>query len=263
MIRRFIRYLKLVIEARRKRVVSALVYPAVLVGALDRDDRRDGDLRHAAVRRSSTTSSTSSCRCSRASSLGVSLVPARQRGRASSVGIVGVAIVALRRWAARRRGGWRSTAPSSGSRSSGRCSTASRSRSSAARSRPCSPAACRWCPRSRSRPARWATPTCARKLEPAVAAGARGQALPRGARQERRRHRPRDRHGQGRRGDRLARRHAHRASPTSSTRRSRPGCSASSRCVEPLMLVVMGVHRRDAPDLDLPADVLGHGQSIR
>ncbi len=47
-IRRFIRYMKLVLDARR-RVVSALVYPAVLVVPVDRHDRHHGDLRGAQV----------------------------------------------------------------------------------------------------------------------------------------------------------------------------------------------------------------------
>ncbi len=60
-IRRFIRYMKLVLDARR-RVFSALIYPAVLVCLSIVHDRRHDDLRGAPASWASSPSSTPTCR---------------------------------------------------------------------------------------------------------------------------------------------------------------------------------------------------------
>ena len=77
------------------------------------------------------------------------------------IGLVG-AVFALRSWGRTEPGRLAlDRLEAAHARSWGRCCTASRCRNSAGRWRRCSPAASRWCRRSRSASPRWATPTCA------------------------------------------------------------------------------------------------------
>ena len=151
MLRRFIRYLKLVIDAR-KRVVSALVYPSVLVGlsiamlfvmaifVMPRFtvfyDSMDMEL-------PLLTRIT----------LGVSVF-LRDNILFILAGIIATVVVGAQ--VGSHADGSRSPRPLAAARSacSVRCCICSRSPSTAARSRPCSPEECRSCPRWRSPAAR-------------------------------------------------------------------------------------------------------------
>ena len=163
-IRRFVRYLQLVLEAR-KRVVSALVYPAVLV------------VLSAAMVVVMTVFVVPKFAVFYADldaqlplltriTLGIGSF-LREQWLLIAAALVGGWISAARLGAHRPPAGSPSTACGSSCRFSARCSTTSPSPSSPVPSPRCSRADCRWCRRSRSRSARWATPSCARGWRPA------------------------------------------------------------------------------------------------